>query len=237
MLRTCLWAFLLWLSLPCFLPGICRAADAADPSETGFVPIFDGKTLDGWVGLNDDKSSYYVDDGMLVCKETGKVHMFSEKEYGNFVLRLQIKLDPGANNGVGVRTKISKTPHLEGMEIQVLDDPFYVHGIPRPEKDPKDWSPLKDYQHHGSVYGVVPAKTGHLRPTGQWNDEEITCNGSRLTVKLNGAVIVDCDLHQVKPIDDHEHPGLFYEKGHIGLHAHGGYGARVYFRNLRIKEL
>ena len=195
-------------------------------SETGFVPIFDGKSLAGWLGLNGDTSSYYVQDGVLICKATGKTSIFTKQEYGNFVLRLQIKMDPGGNNGVGVRVKIDQAPHLYGMEIQVLDDDYYADGDP---------ITLKDYQHHGSIYGVVPAKTGHLRPAGQWNDEEIVCAGRHVRVVLNGVVIVDADLDKVQPLDHHEHPGLKYEKGHIGLHAHGNYGAEVSFRNLRVK--
>jgi hypothetical protein len=200
------------------------AAEAAE----GFQPIFDGKSLDGWVGLKDDTSSYYVRDGLLICTKTGNVHIFTKKEYANFILRLQIKLDPGGNNGIGIRTQISDAPHIEGMEIQVLDDSYYEDGDP---------IKLKDYQHHGSIYGVVPAKTGHLKPVGQWNDEEIICDGRRVKVILNGTVIVDADLDKVKPLDDSDHPGLKYTKGRIGLHAHGNYGAEVFFRNLRVKEL
>lgn len=205
--------------------------------EKGFVPIFNGKNLDGWQGVGGDLGSYYVENGELICRDTGHTNIFSVKEYSNFILRLEIKMDPGGNNGVGVRTKVSKQPHIEGMEIQVLDDPYYNRGIPKEGKDPKEWTPLKDYQHHGSIYGVVPAKTGHLKPAGQWNQEEIICDGHRLKVTLNGTVIVDAELDKVKPIDNHEHPGLLYTKGCIGLHAHGNYGAKVYFRNLRIKEL
>jgi len=210
--------------------GAAPAAGLVGPAEPeeGFVPIFDGKTLDGWVGLDGDKDSYYVKDGMLICKDTGKVHMFTEKEYANFVFRLQIKMDPGGNNGIGIRTQLSRQPHLYGMEIQVLDDDYYADGDP---------IKLKDYQHHGSIYGVVPAKTGHLKPAGQWNDEEIVCDGRRVKVTFNGAIIVDADLDKVVPIDGQEHPGLKYAKGHIGLHAHGNYGAEVFFRNLRVKEL
>lgn len=203
--------------------GVC-AAEAAE----GFVPLFDGKSLAGWVGIGGDTSSYYVKDGMLICKDTGKVHIFTEKEYGNFILRLQIKLDPGGNNGLGIRTQISKEPHIYGMELQILEDDYYADGDP---------IKLKDYQHHGSIYGVVPAKTGHLKPAGQWNDQEVICDGRHVKVTLNGAVIVDADLDKVQPIDGHEHPGLKYEKGRIGLHAHGNYGAEVFFRNMRIKEL
>jgi hypothetical protein len=217
------------------LLGCClRAAAAADD---GFVPLFNGRNLDGWQGLGGDTTSYYIKDDELICSETGKVHLFTVREYANFILRLEIKMDPGGNNGIGIRTKVSKQPHLEGCEIQVLDDPYYVRGIPREGKDPKEWVPLKNYQHHGSIYGVVPAKPGHLKPAGQWNQQEIVCDGRRVKVTLNGTVIVDADFDQVKPIDGLAHPGLFYTQGHIGLHAHGNYGAKVHFRNLRIKEL
>jgi hypothetical protein len=211
-------------------PQAATAASGVSEQEAkdGFVPIFNGKDLTGWVGIGGDTSSYYVKDAMLICKNTGKVHIFTEKEYANFILRLQIKLDPGGNNGVGIRTQVSKAPHLFGMEIQVLEDDYYKDGKP---------FALRDYQHHGSIYGVVPAKTGHLKPAGQWNDEEIVCDGRRVKVTLNGTVIVDADLGKVKPIDGQDHPGLKYEKGRIGLHAHGNFGAEVFFRNMRIKEL
>ncbi len=209
----------------------------ARAGEEGFAPIFNGRNLDGWQGIDGDTSSYCVQDGQLVCSETGKVHIFTTKEFANFILRFEIKMDPGGNNGVGIRTRVSRQPHIEGMEIQVLDDPYYTRGIPRPGVPEPQWPKLKNYQHHGSIYGVVPAKPGHLKPAGQWNEQEIACVGRRVKVTLNGAVIVDADLDQVKPIDEKEHPGLFYTKGFIGLHAHGNYGARVYFRTLRVKEL
>lgn len=220
-----------------FLAALLLSATLCQSAEEGFVPIFNGKDLTGWQGIGGDTSSYYAEDGQLICKETGKVHIFTVREFTNFVLRFDIKMDPGGNNGVGVRTKVSKQPHIEGNEIQVLDDPYYARGIPREGKDPKEWTPLKDYQHHGSIYGVVPAKPGHLKPAGEWNQEEIACEGRRLRVTLNGTVIVDADLDKVKPIDKLEHPGLYYVGGHIGLHAHGNYGAKVYFKNMRVKEL
>ena len=205
-------------------------ANASSPSkpesEEGFVPIFDGKTLDGWVGVAGNTDSYYVKDGLLICKKIAHDHIFTNKEYADFILRLDIKFEPGGNNGVGIRTKISREPHLEGFEIQVLDDDAPKH------------KNILNYQHHGSIYGLVPAKPGHLKPAGEWNQEEIRCVGRRVTVTLNGTVIVDADLDKIeKPTLDHqEHPGLTYTKGRIGLHAHGD-GEEVYFRNMRIKEL
>lgn len=224
------WLTFVSMALVCGLALAQEAAPGVTSEEAaeGFQPIFNGTSLDGWIGLNGDTSSYYVRDGMLICKADGHVHIYTAKEYANFILRLQIKLDPGGNNGVGIRTQVSDAPHLYGMEIQVLDDAYYADG------DPFE---LKDYQHHGSIYGVVPAKTGHLKPTGEWNDEEIVCDGRHVKVTLNGVVIVDADLDQVVPVDGQEHPGLKFERGHIGLHAHGNYGAEVFFRNLRLKEL
>ncbi len=195
--------------------------------DQGFVKIFNEKNLDNWVGLKGSTDSYYIEGDTLICKATGHEHIFTKKEFADFILRLQIKLEPGGNNGVGIRTKVSKVPHLEGMEAQVLDDPS-----PR-------YTKLKPYQFHGSIYGVVPAKTGHLKPTGQWNTEEIICQGSHVKVTLNGTVIVDVDLDKIErpTLDNKEHPGLKYKKGRISLHAHGNYGARVFFRNVRVKEL
>lgn len=203
-------------------------SDASTEAEAGFVPIFNGRSLDGWEGLNGSTDSYYVKDGMLVCKKTGKEHIFTQERFSNFILRLQIRMDPGGNNGVGIRTRKHPAPHLQGMEIQVLDDGYYADGDPLK---------LLDYQHHGSIYGVVPAKTGHLRPAGQWNDEEIICDGRRVKVILNGTVIVDAHLDEVKPLDHKAHPGLQFKEGRISLHAHGNYGAEVFFRNIRVKKL
>ncbi len=96
---------------------------------------------------------------------------------------------------------------------------------------------IKEWQHHGSVYGIVAAKTGYLKPTGEWNREEIIANGRHITVILNGETIVDADLDKVSEkgtIDGKVHPGLKREKGHI---CFCGHGAEVWFRNLRIKEL
>ena len=112
------------------------------------------------------------------------------------------------------------------MEIQILDDvsPRY-----------RGW--LHDYQRHGSIYGVVPAKTGFLKPWGLWNYEEITAKGKQITVKLNGETIVDADIEKAstpKTLDGKDHPGLKQTKGHIGFCGHGDY---LELRNIRVKSL
>ena len=111
------------------------------------------------------------------------------------------------------------------MEIQLLD-----------EKDAK-YRNLKPYQYHGSVYGLIPAKQGHLKPLGDWNQQEIRCIGKQVTAILNGETIVDGNiLDAIKDgaMDDREHPGVQRESGHIGLLGHN---TVVKFRNLRVKEI
>lgn len=195
---------------------------AADDKEEGFAPLFDGKTLDGWQG---DKSGYDIVNGAIVCKPKGGGNIYTDKEYADFHLKFEFKLTPGANNGIGIRAPLSGDPAYVGMEIQVLDD------------TDERYKGLKDYQHHGSVYGVVPSKTGHLKPVGEWNSEEIIVKGKQVTVILNGTTIVDADIEKAstpKTIDGNDHPGLKRDKGHI---CFCGHGAHVEYRNLRLKEL
>jgi len=195
-------------------------AQAAKEKEKGFVPLFDGKTLDGWQGATKD---YVAEDGMLICKKGG--NLYTDKEYGDFHFKFEFKIKAGANNGVGIRTPLKGDAAYAGMEIQILDDTASVY------------KNLKPYQYHGSIYGVVAAKKGHQKPLGEWNKQEIICKGSRVKVILNGTTIVDADIIKAstpKALDGNNHPGLKRKKGYI---AFCGHGARVEFRNLRIKEL
>jgi hypothetical protein len=134
-------------------------------------------------------------------------------------------LTPGANNGLAIRAPLSGDPAYVGMEIQILDDTA------------AEYSSLMPYQYHGSIYGVVPAKRGYLKPIGQWNSQEVIASGRRVSVRLNGTTIVDADIDEAskpKTIDGRDHPGLERQEGHIGFCGHGDY---VEFRNIRIKAL
>jgi hypothetical protein len=194
-------------------------------SSDGFKLLFNGNDLTGWVG---NKQSYVVKDGIIICDPSlgGNGNLYTEKEYGDFIFRFEFRLTPGANNGLGIRAPLGGDAAYQGMEIQILDD-----------QSPKYAGWLKDYQHHGSIYGVVPAKTGYLKPVGQWNYEQVTAKGKQIRVELNGTTIVDADIEKASTpatIDHKEHPGLKQSKGHIGFCGHGDH---VEFRNLRIKPL
>ena len=184
----------------------------------GFVALFDGKSLDGWQGAT---KGYAAEKGLLVCKPGGAI--FTDKEYADFAFRFEFKLEANGNNGVGIRTPAKGNPAYLGMEIQILDD------------SGDSYKTLKPYQYHGSIYGVVPSKKGHMKPVGEWNSQEILCHGSHVRVTLNDVVIVDAFLDQIdKTMDGQAHPGLHNEKGHIGFLGHG---SRVEFRNIRVREL
>lgn len=190
----------------------------------GFISLFNGKNLDGWIG---NKTDYFVEDAVIVIrpKRGGHGNLYSEKEYADFNYRFEFQLTPGANNGLGIRTPPGGDAAYLGMELQILDNtaPIYAN--------------LQPYQYHGSVYGVIPAKRGFLKPLGEWNSEEVIIQGTRIRIILNGEVIVDGDIADGRDngtMDHKNHPGLSNEKGHIGFLGHGSV---VKFRNIRIKEL
>src|SRR5262249_8487964 len=115
-------------------------------------------------------------------------------------------------------------PHYDGMcELQVLDD-----------EDPQ-YTKLDPRQYTGSAYGMVAARRGHLRPVGEWNFEEVTVQGSRVKVILNGTTILDADLATVTAfMGGHPHPGKDRTSGYFGFIGHND---PVMFRNVRVRRL
>lgn len=197
---------------------------ADENAEKGFVSLFDGKELKGWQLVNKHGSGYIVQDEKIVCPADGGGNLFTEKEYANFIFRFEFKVEPGGNNGVGIRAPLQGDAAYQGMEIQILDD-----------QHEKYKGKIKSEQHHGSVYDVIPARTGFLKPAGEWNTEEIFAQGNRIRVTLNNVIILDADLSTVREPEVHKkHPGLTRKSGHIGFLGHG---SLVEFRNIRIKEL
>jgi HEAT repeat protein len=190
--------------------------------EEEWTKLFNGEDFSGWTGATD---SYYVQEGKIVCPRDGGGNLYTEDEFGDFHLRFEFKLTPGANNGLGIRVPLEGDAAYVGMELQILDNTALIY------------QNLKPYQYHGSVYGVIPALRGHLRPLGEWNLEEVIARGPHIRVILNGVPIVDGDIDRASrkgTIDGRKHPGLKRKKGHIGFLGHGSH---VEFRNIYIKEL
>ena len=190
----------------------------------GFKLLFNGKNLDNWQG---DKIDYTAEDGMIVVspKEGGHGNIYTDKEYSNFIFRMEFQLTPGANNGLGIHAPLEGDAAYVGKELQILDNTADIY---------KD---LQPYQYHGSVYGVIPAKREFLKPIGDWNYEEVIVKGDDIKITLNGTVIVDGNMKEASKngtADHKDHPGLLRHKGYIGFLGHG---SDLKFRNIRIKEL
>lgn len=206
------------------LAVVVRADDKADQAAArekadGFVALFNGKNLEGWIGST---KGYIVEDGVLACLPKGGGNLLTARQYSDFVLRFEFKLPPGGNNGLAIRTPPSGNPAYAGMELQILDNTA------------RRYANLKSYQYHGSIYGVVPAQRGHLKPVGEWNSQEVIVRGSYIRVILNGAPIINANIDGLEPLDGRKHPGLKRTAGHVGFMGHG---ARIDFRHIRLKDL
>ena len=195
-----------------------------EEKKEGYKILFDGTNMHEWTGNTTD---YTSQNGEMVLNPHGggKGNLYSKDEYSDFVFRFEFQLTPGANNGLGIRTPLEGDAAYVGTEIQILDNDADIY---------KD---LKEYQYHGSAYGIIPAKRGYLKPLGEWNYEEVYLKGSKIKVTLNGTVITEGDLAEASKngtADHREHPGLKNTSGHLGFLGHG---SPLKFRNIRIKDL
>ncbi|MBI4873571.1 MAG: DUF1080 domain-containing protein [Acidobacteria bacterium] len=198
----------------------------ASAAEEGFIPLFDGKTLEGWTLVQKSKSGrgYIVENGLLVCPKDGGGNLLTEREFSDFVFRFDFRMEPGGNNGVGIRAPLAGDIAYSGMEIQILDHNHEKY---------REW--LKPTQRHGAVYDLIPPIAEALKPAGEWNSEEIHVQGRRVRVTLNGVLITDADLATITdPAALKKHPGAARTSGHIGFLGHG---SLIEFRNIRVKPL
>ena len=219
------------------LPSTPKFVLSKQEEKEGFEVLFDGTSMHKWTGNTTD---YVPADGAInvTAQYGGTGNLYTVKEYSDFVFRFEFAfLREGVNNGVGIRTPMGVDAAYEGMEIQILDH------------DADIYKGLREYQQHGSVYGIIPAKRVKFPALGTWNTEEIRAVGDHITVTVNGEVILDGNIRQacqgknVAPdgsndnpytVDKHNHPGLFNKSGHIGFLGHG---AGLKIRNIRIKDL
>ena len=207
-----------------------------EEKKEGFVMLFDGSNMDNWQGNLDN---YTLIDGTIYVDAAygNGGNLYTKKKYSDFIYRFEFQfMVLGVNNGVGIRTPMDVDAAYEGMEIQILD-----HDAPY-------YRDLREYQQHGSVYGIIPAKRVKFPELGTWNTEEIRAEGDHITVTVNGEVILDgnireaCKGHNVSAdggpneytVDHQNHPGLFNKDGYISFCGHG---TGIKFRNIRIKDL
>lgn len=228
------------------LPSIRRAAllatlgltvvatTGAAAQEDGFVPLFNGKDLDGWVQKG-GQAKYRVEDGQIVgtsVPKTANSFLCTTRDYGDFVLELEFKVDPELNSGVQIRSQVfdeAKTVTFEGKE-PIKIPAGRVHGY-QVEIDPgaRAWT--------GGIYDEgrrlwlndlkenEPARKAFRQ--GEWNQFRIECRGDSIRTFLNGVPAADLKDNATL-------------KGLIALQVHGvGDNTKpmeIRWRNIRIRE-
>lgn len=193
--------------------------------EEGFVPLFNGKDLNGWVNVNCAPETWTVRDGILHCDGVPTGALRTEKQYENFIMEVEWRhLKSGGNAGVFIWAgplSAPGQPFLRAIEVQVLDhgygqgDSHTTHG----DVFPIHGSTMNPFgRHHGQR--SFPSEE-RSKPSPEWNHYRITCQDGTLRLAVNGKDVSggsDCT----------------WRKGYLALESEGGV---VDWRNLRIKEL
>jgi len=227
---------IIYLIFPVCLVVVQGCSTPLQNDKSDFKSLFDGESLKGWTLLNPKGGGFgvtnLVENGVstpaIFCAKGGGGYLLSEEEYDDFIMRFRFKLTYGANNGLAIRAPMQAVRlSYEGMELQILDN---ANAEERYQKE------LRPEQFHGALYDVVAPKAVNAhKPLGQWNEQEVRVVGRQITVKLNGVVILDADLNDIKdPATLLKHPGLLRESGHVGFLGHND---EVYFSDIRIKPI
>jgi hypothetical protein len=212
-----------------------QATTRSGQDRDGFTPLFDAEGVpEGWVvtewsdvAVPVEEVQWAVTGGILRSGERRGTWLISEREYGDFILELEIKLTELGNSGIALRTPMKGDPAFDGLELQVADVRY------NPE--------AKSSELTGGLYRAVPPAEQAFKPQ-EWNRLRIELSGPRLKASLNGKVIQDITLDAYdEPIPRHD--GTMAppikdrpRRGHIGFQHLSRDGA-VEIRNVRIKEL
>lgn len=186
--------------------------------------LFNGQDLEGWEPADTRAGDcWQVEEGLLTCTGSEGSWLRSRREFGDFDLRLEYRLEPGGNSGVFLRVPENgahqgrEHNHGEpsGVEVQILDDAA------------EQYRDLAPYQYSASVYAIAAARDRVARPAGEWNSLQITCRGTHYRVIHNGITVVDATADDLPELADRN------LRGYLGLQNHG---TRVWFRHLRIRS-
>jgi hypothetical protein len=224
-------AIALWTALALALPAFAGDNElSAKEKAEGWVLLFDGKTLDGWMTSDQKPSKRPVEDGCINPHKCGHYMMIHKEQWDNFVLSCDFKISKGCNSGIFIRTspltpRPGKDVGYNGIEVQIFDS--------------------KDAGYHdtGAIYDLVKPRKNAMKPVGEWNSITIRCDRNLISVVLNGEKVTSMNLDEwTKPnerpdgtkhkfdIAYKDHP----RKGYIGLQDHG---ADCWFKNVKIKPL
>jgi hypothetical protein len=209
--------------------------------EEGWVLLFDGKTTDGWKNFNEDKiSGWLVEDGCLVGQGLGGDiggDIVSDGEYENFILKWDWKLGPHGNSGVMYHVLEGEkyhAPYETGPEYQLIEDGNFRDENGEPVA-------LEPWQETAADYAMYVANDQKKVNVREWNSSMIVFTPEKAEYWINGKKVVEFvpwsdDWNEKRNSgkwDDYPDYGLA-RKGKIALQDHG---SKVWFRNIRVKEL
>lgn len=192
-------------------------ASPARADETGWVTLFDGKSLEGWTA-SEHKASCRVEDGLLLLGGE-RSHLFytgpvDDHDFTDFELKLDVKTTPGSNSGVFFHTAYQETDWpAQGHEAQVNNS-------------------HQDWRRTGSVYNVKDVRETPAKDD-EWFEYHILVRGNQMTFKINGETVNEYTEAPAGP-QVPDRPGRKLSHGTIALQAHDP-GSLVYYRNIRIK--
>lgn len=207
--------------------------------DNDWVDLSWGEELDGWKAYNSGEiTRWTIEDGVIAFtpseESSGSENLITDKQYTSFELSLDWKIAEGGNSGImwGVQEgEQFNEPYLTGPEIQILDNQRH----PDAENGP--------IRQSGALYDMVPPGQDLTKPAGQWNEMVIRIDqkANSGTVTMNGTTTTEFPLYGEEwetlvgdsKFSDWEEFGK-HKTGHIALQDHGD---KVWFRNVRIKEL
>jgi hypothetical protein len=220
-----------------FLAAALAAPAAAGDNELteqekkdGWILLFDGRTLDGWMTSSEKPSRRPVEDGALNPHRCGGYMLVHRRPWENFKLTLDFKLSKGCNSGVFVRTA-SLTPRpgkdvgFNGLEVAIDD------------------TAGAGYHDTGAVYDLARPAKNVMKPAGEWNRLGVTCDRSEIVVEVNGEKVTEVDLDRFtepnrRPDGSAHKFDVAYKdhprKGYIGLQDHG---KDCWFKNIKLLPL
>ena len=222
-------ALLLWLLAASTLSAADNELTNAEKKQ-GWLLLFDGKTTAGWMNSDRTAPRTPVQEGTLNPHKAGHYMLVHTQQWENFRLSLDFKISKGCNSGVFVRTspltpRPGKDVGFNGVEIAIDD------------------TPGAGYHDTGAIYDLVKPTKNAMKPVGEWNHIEITVDGSRIEIALNGERVTTADLSQYaepnKRPDGSTHKfDVAYKdhphRGYIGLQDHG---SPCWFKNIKLKPL
>ena len=203
---------------------LCLLCAGLTPAADDWKPLFNGKDLDGWtVADAQGRPGFTVENGQIRTQSGRGMLWYSRQKIGNATLRVVYKMtDDHGNSGIFIR--IPSEPPNEG---------FAIHNGIEVQIDDRD----DDWHCTGVLYSMTKAKARPSRPAGEWNTEEISCDGPRITVTMNGEKVIDMrtdDPALNVSLENTFKPELRQKRGFIGLQNHH---TGVRFRNIRIHVL